>query len=136
MQNIMNSIVKNKVNVKNNFFLNVLWIWPQIFEGIVYSNSTILSSFSLIIISLMLSPFDTEGDILKSISATFSNLMKVNEIRCATELQNDKNTSKIILMCTPYEVKWFKLAKLIINQSVFLSAVSFNWNIMDYKKEM
>lgn len=136
MQNIMNSIVKNKVNVKNNFFLNVLWIWPQIFEGIVYSNSTILSSFSLIIISLMLSPFDTEGDILKSISATFSNLMKVNEIRCATELQNAKNTSKIILMCTPYEVKWFKLAKLIINQSVFLSAVSFNWNIMDYKKEM
>ncbi len=101
LQNILNFIVKKKVNIKNNFFLMFCEFGLiTIFKGIVHSKI-----FSLIIISLMLAPCNTKLDIRKSIMATFSNLMKVNEIGCATELQNDKNTFKIILICTPYEVK-------------------------------
>ncbi len=72
LQNILNFIVKKKVNIKNNFFLMFceFGLIP-IFKGIVHSKI-----FSLIIISLMLAPCNTKGDILKSIMATF---FKFNE---------------------------------------------------------
>jgi len=95
LQNILDFIFKKKVNIKNIFFLQLNEFGLiTIFKGIVHSKT-----FSLIIISLMLAPCNTKGDILKSIMATFSNLMKVNEIRCATELQNDKKY-KVNSYCT------------------------------------